>query len=309
MKKKYTLLIHGGAGAISQTINYGDHIMPILAAGRAMLESGESALNVVERSVMLLENDYVFNAGRGSVLNEDGKVEMDAGIMDGSNLQSGAVAGITNVKNSISLARKVLDNSEHVMLIGSGAMKFAEENKIEFEADDYFITDMRLNQLRDAKSSGQVVLDHSSINPDDKKLGTVGAIALDHQGNIAAATSTGGIVNKKYGRTGDTPIIGAGVYADNKTIAMSGTGYGEQFIRSVIGKYMADMKEFTNISTSLVASRGIAMLKKRVSGVGGVIVIDNQGGYSSDFSTPGMIHGIVTESRDPEFIYDKRLKF
>ncbi len=294
-------MIHGGAGLLKgvseeQQSVYHTSLNTILSAGKKMLQNGTAAFDVVEHCVMLLEDDPIFNAARGSVLNEEGFVEMDAAIMDGSTLKAGSVAGIRNVKYPIHLARLVMEQTEHVMLIGNGAHDFAKTQDIVFEDDAYFITEHRKKQWEEAKKQDHVVLDHDTARPEEKKYGTVGAVARDINGNLAAATSTGGIVNKKFGRVGDSPIIGAGVYADNRTCAVSATGYGEQFIRTVLSKTISDIIYFKQVGAHEAAQDGIKYLIDSVKGLGGVIVIDSKGARGCAFSTGGMIRGWLDDS-------------
>jgi beta-aspartyl-peptidase (threonine type) len=212
--------------------------------------------------------------------------------MDGKDLSAGAVAGISNIANPVMLARLVLAKTEHVMLVGEGAMRFAEHCGMERVPDKYFLTKQRLQQYEAAKRKGQQLLDHDDANP-EHKLGTIGAVARDKQGNLAAATSTGGIVNKKWGRVGDSPIIGAGVYADNTTCAVSATGYGEDFMRTVLAKRISDLIELRNLDAKLAVKHGIDYLQNRVNGRGGVILIDHEGRCASAFTTKKMLHGWI----------------
>jgi beta-aspartyl-peptidase (threonine type) len=291
-------MIHGGAGALedlkheASEVEFNQSITDILERGRQRLAAGASALDVVEYCVTLLENDRLYNAGCGSVLNAEGKVEMDAALMNGSDLRAGAVAGISNIKNPISLARRVLERGEHVLLMGEGALEFARFCEIETYPDDYFITELRIKQLAEAQVAGRMTLDHERIKP-SQKLGTVGAVARDLQGNLAAATSTGGLVNKRWGRVGDTPIVGAGVFADNDTCAVSATGYGEQFLRTVLAKTISDLVLFRELDAAGAAQAGIDYLVAKVNGDGGVIVIDRSGRCAAAQSTSGMIRGWI----------------
>lgn len=300
MSKSFSLMIHGGCGALEHIRREGSEhdfmnsLRRILEGGRAILSEGGSALDAVEWCAIALENDPLYNAGRGSVLNEYGEVEMDAGIMDGRGLEAGAVAGVTNIKNPISLARRVLEKSEHVMLIGKGAREFAQLWNIEVMTDDYFVIDSRIRQWREAQKAGDMMLDHEDAEP-QHKFGTIGAVARDRDGNLAAATSTGGIVNKRWGRVGDSPIIGAGVFADNATCAVSATGYGEQFQRTVLGKMISDLVYFKDLSASEAAAEGIRYLVDRVKGLGGVIVIDHAGRCAFSHSTSGLICGHIEQ--------------
>ena len=298
MSNSYSLMIHGGAGALedlkheASETTFHESITAILEQGRHRLERGDSALDVVEYCANLLEDDRLYNAGCGSVLNADGKVEMDAALMDGRNLQAGAVAGIRNIKNPISLARRVLEHGEHVLLMGDGALEFAKFCGIETYPDNYFITEARIKQLAEVQLVGGMTLDHERIKP-SQKLGTIGAVARDIHGNLAAATSTGGLVNKRWGRVGDTPIVGAGVFADNDTCAVSATGYGEQFLRTVLAKTISDFVQFRGMDAQAAAQAGIEYLVAKVNGEGGVIVIDAAGHCAAAQSTSGLIRGWI----------------
>lgn len=290
----YSIAIHGGAGALADTSTYKESVTRILEATRTKAEAGASAMDLVMDAVVMLEDDPLFNAGKGSVLNAEGKVECDAAIMDGTNLEAGSVAAVAGVKNPIVLARKVIEQSPHVMLIGDGARVFADTVGVATEEMDYFITEARKKQLTQAQKEGKIVLDHSDV--EEKKLGTVGAVAMDTEGNLAAATSTGGIVNKQFGRVGDTPIVGAGVYADNETCAVSATGYGEQFIRTTLAKHIADIVRHTGTDAPTAAKYGIEYLVTKVQGLGGVIVIDKDGKVAHAHSTPVILGGSVSDS-------------
>lgn len=298
MSNSYSLMIHGGAGALedlkyeASEAAFRESILGVLAQGRQRLAAGDSALDVVEYCATLLEDDRLYNAGRGSVLNAEGKVEMDAALMSGIDLSAGAVAGIRNIRNPIALARQVLDRGEHVLLAGEGALEFAKFCAIEAYPDDYFITEARIKQLAEAQIAGRMTLDHERIKP-SQKLGTIGAVARDLHGNLAAATSTGGLVNKRWGRIGDTPIVGAGVFADNQTCAVSATGYGEQFLRTVLAKTISDTIEFQGLDASGAAKAGIEYLVAKVNGEGGVIVIDAAGRCAAAQSTSGLIRGWI----------------
>ena len=297
----YSLMVHGGAGALDNVrdnktaLRYLESIRRILEHGREIMELGGSALQAVEACASLLEDDPVFNAGCGSVLNENGKVEMDAAIMDGRDLSAGAVAAVDNIANPIQLARLVMTESEHVMLISEGAMRFADHCGVERVPEDYFYTPDRVEQLHQARLRHKIMLDHDDSEQDseDQKYGTIGAIARDPAGNLAAATSTGGIVNKRMGRVGDSPIIGAGVFADNETCAVSATGYGEDFMRSVISKTISDFMYMQGMDARQATDAGIEYLTRKVKGRGGVIVIDRDGNCASGFTTKKMIHGWI----------------
>lgn len=298
MPDNFSLMIHGGSGALEHIRREGSEedfvssLRRILAGGREILAKGGPALDAVEYCAIALEDDPLYNAGHGSVLNEYGEVEMDAAIMDGKGLDAGAVAGITNVKNPISLARKVLEKSEHVMLIGKGAREFANLCKVDIMTDDYFVVDSRIRQWREAQKAGGMMLDHEDAEP-QHKFGTIGAVAQDTSGDLAAATSTGGIVNKRWGRVGDSPIVGAGVFADNVTCAVSATGYGEQFQRTVLSKMVSDLIYFKGMDAAEAANAGISYLVERVKGLGGIIVIDRHGRCAFAHSTSGLICGYI----------------
>ena len=298
MSNSYSLMIHGGAGALedlkheASEATFHASITAILEQGRHRLERGDSALDVVEYCASLLEDDRLYNAGRGSVLNADGKVEMDAALMDGRDLRAGAVACLRSIKNPISLARRVMEYGEHVLLMGEGALEFAKFCEIETYPDDYFITEARIKQLAEVQLVGGMTLDHQRVKP-SQKLGTIGAVARDIHGNLAAATSTGGLVNKRWGRVGDTPIVGAGVFADNDTCAVSATGYGEQFLRTVFAKTISDFVQFRGMDAQAAAQAGIDYLVAKVNGEGGAIVIDAAGRCAAAQSTSGLIRGWI----------------
>ncbi|HLY71874.1 MAG TPA: isoaspartyl peptidase/L-asparaginase, partial [Puia sp.] len=241
---KFTLVLHGGAGTIlKQDMTpdleraYSEGLQVALDAGYAVLEEEGSAINAIKAAIVILEDNILFNAGRGAVFTKKGVQEMDAAIMDGATLNAGAVAGVRNVRNPIELAAEVMQNSNHVFLSGKGANDFAIKQGIKLEPDEYFFSQFRYDQWKSIRDSDNYSLDHTHQRLEelmkDKKFGTVGAVACDRKGNIAAATSTGGMTNKKYGRIGDSPIIGCGTYANNKTCGISCTGHGEMFIRAV----------------------------------------------------------------------------
>ncbi len=289
-------MIHGGAGAIYAPEKYKDSIRYILQSGEEALKAGKSALDAVELCVRMLEDDPLFNAGKGSVIAANGLVEMDAGIMDGRDLSAGSVAAVPFVKNPISLARLVMEKTEHVTLATEGALEFAKFMQVPLEPLEYFVVQARLDQLKKAQGDNSIILDHSKV--EEKKLGTVGAVARDKDGNLAAATSTGGLTNKKFGRVGDTPIVGAGVFADNETCAVSTTGYGEQLMKSVLAKTISDLMAFKNLNGEEAAKEGIKFFVRKVNGIGGVIVIDKDGICTGAYSSPNMIYGSVREGED-----------
>lgn len=310
-KRKFVLVIHGGVGTIlprNMTIEkekaYRDVLIRALSVGEKILKNGKTAVEAVEAAIVVLENIPLFNAGRGSVFTYEGENEMDASIMDGLTLNAGAVAGVKRIKNPITAARKVMENSPHVMLIGKGAEKFAKKENLRLEKPSYFYSEERYQQLMLARENNEVILDHSGENKstdkeienNDKKLGTVGAVALDRHGNLAAATSTGGMTNKRYGRVGDTPIIGAGTYANNKTCAVSGTGHGEYFLRNVVAYDISALIEYKGISLKEAVDFVIHKKLKDQNGEAGVIALDQKGNYEMTFNTEGMYRGIVSDT-------------
>ena len=290
---QFQLMIHAGAGTISEKEQYHKPIKKVLNIGQKILSEERSAIDAVEQCVIALENEALFNAGKGSVLTHNKTIEMDAAIMNGIDLEAGSVAGVVGIKNPIKLARIIMKKSEHVMLIGEGALTFAKEHKAEFETEEYFLTEKRLKQWEEAQLNDRIVLDHTTNigKKEDEKFGTVGAVAIDIKGNLAAATSTGGITNKKYGRVGDSPIVGAGVFADNDSCAVSATGYGEQFIRTTLSKTVSEFIKYKNMSAEEASKEAIKYLVRKVNGLGGLITVDKNGMWGASYSTEGMIHG------------------
>ncbi|HLU80714.1 MAG TPA: isoaspartyl peptidase/L-asparaginase [Flavobacteriaceae bacterium] len=297
--KRFSIAIHGGAGTISRgkmsrekEQAYTKALEEALQAGASVLKNNGTALAAVEKAVIALEDSPLFNAGRGSVFTADGTHEMDASIMDGQDLKCGAVSLITGIKNPISLARDVMQNSGHVFLAGEGAMKFAKKIGYKCEEASYFFDEFRYRQWQKVKGSDSYKLDHSET--DDTKFGTVGAVCCDLKGNLAAATSTGGMTNKKWGRIGDSPVIGAGTYADNKTCAVSCTGSGEFFIRGVTAYDVSCLMKYKNISLAEAASKTIHEHLPKIGGDGGLIAVDSQGNVVMPFNTEGMYRGVMT---------------
>ena len=293
--KNFTIAIHGGAGTIlksSMTIEkenaYNSALRESLETGYQILAKGKSALDAVEAAVISLENCPLFNAGKGAVFTHDGKHEMDASIMEGKHLNAGAVAGLKNVKNPVGLARLVMEKSEHVLMSGAGAEDFARSLNVPFESDDYFFVQQRYDQLMEMHKSGKTSLDHAP----EKKFGTVGAVALDQNGNLAAATSTGGMTNKQYGRIGDTPVIGAGTYANNKTCAVSCTGHGEFFLRAVVAYDVSCLMEYKGMSLDQACNHVVKEKLVALGGEGGLIAIDAAGNFSLTFNSEGMYRGM-----------------
>jgi len=303
--------LHAGAGTIERNSldpETEQQIRSLLAqavqAGYRVLASGGNSLDAVTTAVVLLEDSPRFNAGRGAVFNAEGKHELDAAIMDGSNLQAGAVAAVHNVRNPILLARKVMTDSVHVMLIGEGAESFARDHGIAFEDDEYFHTDERWQQLQKARAAESPQAHFVSESP-DRWLSTVGAVALDAAGNLAAATSTGGTTNKRWGRVGDSPIIGAGTYADNRSCAVSATGHGEYFIRATVARDICARIQFSGVSVAQAAETVVKGQLVEMGGEGGVIALDRHGNIAMTFNTPGMYRArIDTDGKMFVGIYD-----
>ena len=297
----FSIAIHGGAGTLVKGMmtpelesNYKKALKKALEAGYKLLSQGKSSLDAVEEAVRLLEDSPLFNAGKGSVFTAKGTHEMDASIMDGNSLKAGAVSLVTGIKNPVHLARAVMEKSEHVFLAGEGAMRFAIENKFHIETPDYFYNEFRYQQWQEIKGSDSFQLDHSLKK--DSKFGTVGAVACDQNGNIAAATSTGGMTNKKWGRVGDSPMIGAGNYANNKTCAVSCTGSGEFFIRGVVAYDVSCLMEHKGMTLSQAANEVINKRILEINGDGGLIAIDAKGNIAMPFNTEGMYRACKSSS-------------
>jgi beta-aspartyl-peptidase (threonine type) len=262
-----------------------------LNAGYIILEKGGTALEAVLAATISLENDILFNAGRGSVFAKDGSQEMDASIMDGKTLMAGAVSAVRNIRNPVQLAHEVMTKSQHVMLIGQGASDFAEMQGIKTEPDDYFHSAFRHEQWKMMQESDETALDHN-VQVKDKKFGTVGAAACDSDGNIAAATSTGGMTNKQWGRVGDSSIIGAGTYANNKTCAISCTGHGEMFIRAVAAYDVSCLMEYRGLSLQEAMDIVVNDKLVKIEGEGGMVGVDAKGNASMIFNSEGMYRGM-----------------
>ena len=300
---KTALAIHGGAGTILKSEmtaalekEYLHGLENGLRKGFAILEKKGSALDAVEAAVVELENFPLFNAGKGAVFTHEGKNEMDAAIMDGKKLKAGAIAFVQNVKNPIKLARLVMEKTEHILLAGEGANEFARDCRVEFEPDEYFFTEHRYRQLLKAIEEGRIQLDHASEDKKKQKaIGTVGAVACDVKGNLAAATSTGGMTNKKFGRIGDTPIIGAGTYAENATCAVSCTGHGEYFMLGVTAFDLAARMKYKGLSLEEAGRETIERLSE-ISGDGGFIAVDANANVILPFNSAGMYRGFVTSN-------------
>ena len=289
-QQKAMLVVHGGAGTITRGSmtaevekQFRDGLEQALRIGHAVLGRGGTSLDAVEAAVRVLEDNPLFNAGKGAVFTHDGKNELDASIMDGKTKRAGAVAGVTIVRNPISAARAVMEKSPHVMMVGRGAELFATKMGLEIVDPSYFWTERRWKALQRELQKEQ----------ESKPIGTVGAVAVDRDGNIAAATSTGGMTNKQYGRVGDAPIIGAGTYADNQSCAVSATGHGEYFIRWTVAHDIAALVEYRALSVQQAGDEVIQKKLKAVGGEGGVIIIDAKGNFAMPFNSEGMYRGWI----------------
>ena len=314
--QKFSLAIHGGAGTIlKQDMTteleeaYIKGLEESLAAGFSVLEKGGSSVNAVKAAIVVLEDNLLFNAGRGSVFTKKGLQEMDAAIMDGKDLSAGSVAGIRNIRNPIELAAEVMLHSNHVFLSGKGANDFAIKQGIKLEPDEYFFSQFRYDQWKEIRDSDNYSLDHTHQGLEelmkDKKFGTVGAVACDKDGNIAAATSTGGMTNKKYGRIGDSPLIGAGTYANNKTCAISCTGHGEFFMRAVVAHDVSALMEYKGLSLEKAADEVVNKKLKEMGGEGGLIGIDAKGNITMPFNSAGMYRGYMKSDGKTEVLIYK----
>lgn len=295
---KIAIAIHGGAGTLirgkmtsEKEIAYKSALEQALETGYQVLKNNGSAMDAVEAAVRSMEDSPLFNAGRGSVFTAKGTHEMDASIMDGSTLNAGAVTSVTGIKNPISLARDVMRHTDHVFLGGEGAIEFAQSLNYELKDPAYFHDPLRYNQWQQLKDTDKFQLDHSLQK--DSKFGTVGAVALDSEGNIAAATSTGGMTNKRFGRVGDSPMIGAGTYANNKTCAVSCTGSGEYFIKGVIAYDVSALMEYKGISLGEASNEVIHKRLLEIGGDGGLIGVDQTGNLVLPFNTEGMYRAYI----------------
>ena len=296
-QKEWALVIHGGAGVITRDQMTAERdsiyrrvLNEALETGKKILSEGGTAVEAVEKTIHIMENSPLFNAGKGAVFTHEGMNEMDAAIMDGSDLNAGSIAGVTDIKNPISAARAVMEKSVHVMLAGKGASEFAFEQGLEQVDPSYFYTDHRYRQLTEA------------IN--NEKHGTVGCCALDKNGNLAAGTSTGGMTNKKYNRIGDAPIIGAGTYASNSTCAVSATGHGEYFIRWTVAHDISALMEYSKLSLEEAADLVVNDKLLKAGGTGGIVAVDKYGNVAMPFNTEGMFRGKAdSEGKQAVHIY------
>lgn len=306
---RWGMVIHGGAGTIprgsltpEQEQQYRAKMTEALRAGYAILERGGSSLDAVQATINVMEDSPLFNAGKGAVFTNAGTNEMDAAIMDGRTLQAGAVAGVKHIRNPINLARLVLEKSPHVLLVGEGAEAFAKEQGMEMVPASYFYTRRRWESLQGEKErekkkaagpGASAAAEGAYSVPEDHKFGTVGAVALDRAGNLAAGTSTGGLTNKRWGRVGDSPIIGAGTYADNRSCAVSATGTGEYFIRAVVAHDICARMQYLKIPLREAADQVVMQELVRMGGDGGIIAMDAQGNWTQTFNTEGMYRGRI----------------
>jgi beta-aspartyl-peptidase (threonine type) len=312
--EKFGIAIHGGAGTISKKNlspemerAYKDKLTESLMKGHALLKAGGTSIQAVEAAIKILEDSPLFNAGKGSVFNSEGEIEMDAAIMEGQFLKAGAVAGLKRIKNPICAAKVVMEKTPHVFVIGEGAENLVKKYGIEFEEPAYFYEEKRWQQLQKVKGSEIQQLDHTEIETTegDHKYGTVGAVALDTYGNLAAGSSTGGLTNKKPGRVGDSPVIGAGTYANNQTCAVAATGEGEYFIRAVVGHDISALMEYKGWTIQQATQEVIANKMTQLGGRGGVISIDKEANISIVFNTKGMYRAFVKQDEKPEVLIYK----
>lgn len=305
--QRFTIVIHGGAGALVKEHMtselekaYHDGLQEALYAGYGILEKGGPAVSAVKAAVSVMEDNILFNAGRGSVFTKKGFQEMDAAIMDGKTLAAGAIAGVRNIKNPIALASEVMQHSNHVFLSGKGASDFAIKQGVKMEADEYFFSQYRYDQWKAICDSDNYSLDHTNQRPGelitDKKFGTVGAVACDREGNIAGATSTGGMTNKKYGRIGDSPLIGAGTYANNRTCAISCTGHGEVFIRAVAAHDVSCLMEYRGYSLQRACEEVTLNKLAALGGEGGMIGVDASGEAAMVLNSSGMYRAMKSST-------------
>lgn len=306
----FGIVIHAGAGAVSKSAmtpelerRYLDGLQQSLRAGYDILESGGAALDAVQKAVNVMEDSPLFNAGRGAVFTNAGRNEIDAAIMDGATLKAGAVAGVQHIKNPINLARLVMEKTPHVLLARDGAEEFARLNGFEMMPEEYFFTESRWQQLQKAieLEKKRNERSHSGSESDsEQKFGTVGAVAVDQSGNLAAATSTGGITNSRHGRIGDSPLIGAGTYADNQTCAVSATGHGEFIIRAVVAYDLSALMRYRGLTLVEAAEKVIFGRFQELGGTGGLVAIDRQGSIALPFNTPGMYRGHYLQGKQME---------
>jgi beta-aspartyl-peptidase (threonine type) len=307
MNQNISIAIHGGAGTILKSDMtpelekaYLDGLKDAVNAGYAILQCNGTATEAVASAVCVLEDNVLFNAGRGSVFTKKGQHEMDASIMAGKDLAAGAVAGVHSIKNPVLLAKAIMQHSEHVMLCGDGALEFAINQQLELAPASYFFSEFRYNQWKSIMDTDSFTLDHNNAQIEqlmkNKKFGTVGAVACDSKGNLAAATSTGGMTNKRYNRVGDSPIIGAGNYANNVTCAISCTGHGELFIKAVAAYQVSCLMEYKNLNLQEAMAYVVHQKLLPMGGEGGMIGVDGQGNIVMDFNSAGMYRASIDKT-------------
>lgn len=296
----FAIIIHGGAGTIlkknmtpEKEKAYKAKLSEAIKVGHEILKNGGTSLEAVEKTIHVMENSPLFNAGKGAVFTHEGANELDASIMDGKTLNAGAIAGVKDIKNPITAAKEVMLNSPHVMLAGAGASQFAKERGLEIVDPKYFFTESRYKSLervkdREKKKTASATTAFYDADIKDSKFGTVGCVALDKNGNIAAGTSTGGMTNKRWNRIGDAPIIGAGTYANNASCGVSSTGWGEYFIRGMVAHDIAALMEYKGLSLKEATTEVIQKKLTNLGGTGGVVALDNKGNMSFEFNTAGM---------------------
>ena len=307
-KAEFSIVIHGGAGTIlkknmtpEKEAAYKAKLEEAIRTGYEVLKSGGTSLDAVTKTINVMEDSPLFNAGKGAVFTNAGTNELDASIMDGKTLNAGASAGTTTVRNPIDLAREIMGNSPHVMLAGIGADTFAKEQGLEIVDPEYFHTERRVKSLQKTKEIEKIELDHDDktafydADIKDSKFGTVGCAALDKHGNLAAGTSTGGMTNKRWGRIGDSPIIGAGTYANNNTCAVSGTGWGEYFIRAMVAYDISALMEYKGLSLQEASQEVIQNKLTKLGGTGGIVAVDKNGNFAMEFNTAGMFRATMND--------------
>lgn len=305
-KPKYTIVIHGGAGTITKAglsaereKLYTNKLNEALLAGDKMLKEGKKGIEVVVKVIQIMEESPLFNAGKGAVLTNEGQVELDASIMNGKTLNAGAVAGVTDVKSPIELASRIMTKSKHVMLSGKGASEFAKAEGLEMVPNNYFHTERRKKSLQRVKEN------EKKRKENKEKHGTVGCVVLDSFGNLAAGTSTGGMTNKRFGRIGDSPVIGAGTYANNETCAVSCTGHGEFFIRYVVAYAISALMEFKGMTLEEAADFIINKRLVEANGSGGLIAVDKDGNIAMPFNTAGMFRAYMKSTGEKQILMYK----
>lgn len=308
MTTKFSIAIHGGAGTIlpalmtaEKEVAYKTGLLEALEAGRKILSVGGTSLDAVQAAVASLENFPLFNAGKGAVFTHKGTHEMDAAIMRGDTLEAGAVSGISHVKNPVVLARHIMEHSGHVFLCGAEAEHYAGLHGLELESEAYFYSEERYKQWQEVKDTDNYQLDHNVQAGEGKKFGTVGAVALDRHGNLAAATSTGGMTNKRFGRIGDSPVIGAGTYANNETCAISCTGHGEFFLRAVVAHDIHCLMAYKGLTLQQACDVVVKDKLVKMGGEGGLVAVDAAGNTELSFNSEGMYRASITREGEPHW--------